>query len=145
LIGTAAAMPVHADLLSAAQANDHNAIDMVSIWGHGARATLGGSQVPGLWMLGTGARILARSKPGVLFADLAACNDYQDGLLSAAKVTCPAVLVLGERDVMTPARTGKDLAAALSSAKTVVIPDAGHMLMAEHPNEVLNALIGALV
>src|SRR5271165_5208399 len=35
LIATAASMPVSQDLLAAAQANDHAAIDMVSIWGNG--------------------------------------------------------------------------------------------------------------
>src|ERR1700731_2098624 len=35
LIATAAAMTVSADLLNAAEANDHAAIDMVAIWGNG--------------------------------------------------------------------------------------------------------------
>jgi pimeloyl-ACP methyl ester carboxylesterase len=35
LIGTAAIMTVGPDLLKAAEANDHDAIDMVSIWGLG--------------------------------------------------------------------------------------------------------------
>src|SRR3954451_21686437 len=38
LIGTAAAMSVGPDLLKAAEANDHAAVDMVSIWGLGFRA-----------------------------------------------------------------------------------------------------------
>ena len=47
LIGTAAAMTVGPDLLKAAEANDHAAIDMVSIWGLGFQAELGGSLAPG--------------------------------------------------------------------------------------------------
>ena len=39
LIATAAAMTVSADLLNAAKANDHAAIDMVAIWGNGYHAT----------------------------------------------------------------------------------------------------------
>jgi len=144
LIGTAAAMPVHPDLLSAAQANAHDAIDMVSLWGHGPRASLGGSQAPGLWMLGGGYRLLERAKPGALFTDLAACNAYQGGPASAAQVTCPAVLILGERDAMTPAKAGKALATAIPTAKVTVIKNAGHMLMAEYPNDVLDALIAGL-
>src|ERR1700730_8550730 len=35
LIGAAAAMPVAADLLNAAKADQHAAIDMASIWGYG--------------------------------------------------------------------------------------------------------------
>jgi pimeloyl-ACP methyl ester carboxylesterase len=140
LIGTAGAMPVSPDLLNAAKANDHAAIDMISIWGHGFSATLGGSLAPGIWMLGGGERLLERSRPGVLFNDLSACNDYGHGLASAAKVTVPAILVLGERDLMTPHKAGMQLAAALPKARVVALPGAGHMLMSERPDEVLAAL-----
>jgi pimeloyl-ACP methyl ester carboxylesterase len=142
LIGASAAMPVSPDLLDAAKANDHAAIDMMSIWGHGFRAGLGGSLAPGMWMMGTAERLLERSRPGVLFKDLSACNAYGDGLASAAKVSAPAVVILGERDVMTPAKSGRDLAAALPDARTVVLKGAGHMLLSERPDEVLAALRG---
>jgi pimeloyl-ACP methyl ester carboxylesterase len=142
LIGTAAAMPVTPDLLAAAKAGDHTAIDMVSIWGHGFRAGLGGSLAPGMWMLGGAERLLERARPGVLFKDLSACNDYRDGLAAAAKVTAPAILVLGERDMMTPAKTGSELAAALRNARVVVLKGAGHMLVSERPDEVLAAVRG---
>lgn len=46
LIGTAAIMTVGPDLLKAAEVNDDAAIDMVSIWGLGYRAELGGSLAP---------------------------------------------------------------------------------------------------
>jgi pimeloyl-ACP methyl ester carboxylesterase len=140
LIGTAAAMPVARDLLAAAEAQDPAAVDMVSIWGHGFRAGLGGSLAPGLWMLGGATRLLERARPGVLFKDLLACSDYRDGLTSAARVTVPATLVLGERDMMTPARAGRELAAALPNARVVHLQGAGHMLMSERPDEVLNAV-----
>jgi len=140
LIGTAAAMPVAPELLAAAKAEDHAAIDMVSIWGHGFRAGLGGSLAPGMWMLGGAERLLERARPGVLFTDLTACNDYRDGLASAAKVTAPAILVLGERDVMTPAKAGRELAAALPNARVITLMGAGHMLLSERPDEVLCAV-----
>src|SRR2546430_9250570 len=50
LIGTAATMAVGPDLLKAAEANDPTAIDMVSIWGLGFQAELGGSLPSGLLM-----------------------------------------------------------------------------------------------
>jgi pimeloyl-ACP methyl ester carboxylesterase len=140
LIGAAAAMPVSADLLDAAKAGDHAAIDMVSIWGLGFRAGLGGSLAPGLSMLGGAERLLEQARPGVLFNDLRACNDYRDGFASAAKVSVPTVLILGGRDLMTPAKAGKALAAALPAARVTVIEGAGHMLMSEGPDEVLAAL-----
>src|SRR6202142_451971 len=58
LIGTAATMTVGPDLLKAAEANDHDAVDMVSIWGLGFQAELGGSPAPGLWMHSGAQRVL---------------------------------------------------------------------------------------
>ena len=140
LIGTAAAMTVGPDLLKAAEANDHAAIDMVSIWGLGYSAEIGGSLAPGLWMHGGAQRVLEHCAPGVLFNDLSACNSYQNALGAAAQIKVPTTLILGERDMMTPARAGKALAAAIPHARTVIVPGAGHMLMAERPDELLAAL-----
>jgi pimeloyl-ACP methyl ester carboxylesterase len=140
LIGTAATMSVGPDLLQVAEANDQAAIDMVSIWGLGAAAELGGSLAPGLWMHGSAQATLSRCPPGVLFNDLSACNAYQDALASAARVTVPTTLVLGERDMMTPAKSGKALAAAMPQARSIVLRGAGHMMMAERPDELLAAL-----
>jgi pimeloyl-ACP methyl ester carboxylesterase len=140
LIGTAAAMTVGPDLLKAAEANDQAAIDMVSIWGLGFGAELGGSLAPGLWMHGGAQRVLQACAPGVLFSDLSACNAYGDALAAAAKLKVPTTLVLGERDMMTPAKAGKTLAAAIPNARTVVLRGAGHMLMSERPDELLAAL-----
>jgi pimeloyl-ACP methyl ester carboxylesterase len=140
LIGTAAAMTVGPDLLKAAGANDPAAIDMVSIWGLGFQAELGGSLAPGLWMHTGAQRVLEKCRPGVLFSDLSACNAYQDALAAAAQITVPTTLILGERDMMTPAKAGKALAAALPNSRTVVLRGAGHMMMVERPDELLAAL-----
>src|SRR5712672_739770 len=133
LIGTAATMTVGPDLLKAAEANDRTAIDMVSIWGLGFQAELGGSLAPGLWMHSGAQRVLEQCRPGVLFNDLAACNAYQNALAAAAQVVVPTTFILGERDMMTPARAGKTLAAALPNSRTIVLRGAGHMMMAERP------------
>jgi pimeloyl-ACP methyl ester carboxylesterase len=140
LIGTAATMTVGPDLLKAAEANDQDALDMVSIWGLGFRAELGGSLAPGLWMHGGAQAVLKHCASGVLFRDLSACNSYQNALTAAASVKVPTTLILGERDMMTPAKAGKALAAAIPHARTVVVPGAGHMIMAERPDELLAAL-----
>jgi pimeloyl-ACP methyl ester carboxylesterase len=142
LIGTAATMTVGPDLLKAAEANDSAAIPMVSIWGLGFQAELGGSLAPGLWMHSGAQRVLEQCRPGVLFNDLAACNAYQNALAAAAQVTVPTTFILGERDMMTPAKAGKALASALPNARTVVLRGAGHMMMVERPDELLAALQG---
>ena len=140
LIATAAPMRVSDELLNAAKVNDHAAIDMISLWGEGYRATLGGSEAPGLWMLGGAERLLERTRPGVLFADLSACNDYADGLSAAGKVAVPAIVIQGSRDLMTPAKGGKAVAAAIPGCRLTILEGAGHMLVSERPDEVLAAL-----
>jgi pimeloyl-ACP methyl ester carboxylesterase len=140
LVGVGARMPVHPDLIAAAKSDDHAAIDMVSLWGLGASAVRGGSPAPGLWMLGGAARLLERAPKGSLHADLAACNAFAEAEADARRVTCPALLLLGERDQMTPAKSGRALAAQIAGAETRVVAGAGHMLMIEKPAETLEAL-----
>jgi pimeloyl-ACP methyl ester carboxylesterase len=140
LIAVAAPIAVSEELLTAAKANAAAAIDMISLWGQGYHATIGGSDVPGLWMLGGARRILERTRPGVLFADLSACNDYRDVLAAAAKVTVPSAVILGSRDLMTPAKSGKAVAAAIPGCRLTVLEGAGHFLLSERPDEVLAAL-----
>ena len=140
LIGVGAAMPVSEDLLAAAKANDHAAIDMVSIWGFGFAAGLGGSLAPGMWMMGGGQRVLEGNPPGVLFNDLSACNAYKDATDAAAKIKAPTTLILGERDMMTPLKSGRQLTQAIAGSTEIVLSGAGHMSMAERPDDVLAAL-----
>jgi pimeloyl-ACP methyl ester carboxylesterase len=75
-----------------------------------------------------------------LFADLSACNGYKDALSAAAKVAVPSAVILGGRDMMTPLKNGKPVAAAIQNCHLTVLETAGHMLMSERPNEVLRAL-----
>src|ERR1700748_1366061 len=77
LIGTAATMAVGPDCWRPAEGNEQAAIDMVSIWGLGFQAELGGSLAPGLWMHAGAQRVLEQCRPGGLYNDLAACNPYQ--------------------------------------------------------------------
>lgn len=140
LMGAAPKMPVHPDLLAAAAADDHVAFDLMTSWGFGPAGHLGGARVPGSWLMGGGERLLERVRPGVLAADLSACNAYAAGMDSAAKVACPALVVMGAADKMTPARAGAKLAAAIPGAEQVVVPGSGHMMLAEKPDESLDAL-----
>ncbi len=140
LLGTAIPMAVGEGLLAAAKANDPAAFDMITIWGHGAEAQIGRHKVPGLWMTGNALRLLERSQPGVLHNDLKACNDYQDGMAAAAKVACPALLLLGDSDRMTPPQAARSLAEAIAGSETVVLPRCGHMMSVEQPDAVLDHL-----
>jgi len=141
LIGTAFPMKVGDAFLEAARKNEHTAFDMETIWGHAPQVPLGGNPYPGMWMYGDTLARLERLAPGVLHAGLKACNDYAAGLESAAKVKSLALLILGQRDQMTPPRAAKALVQAIAGARTVSVAAAGHSLMAEAPDAVLDVLI----
>jgi len=140
-IGISVPMPVTDALLSAAKADNHDAFEMVNVWGHGNRAHMGGNQAPGMWMIGLGVRLLERSAPGVLFADLNACNEYRDGLESSARIVCPVHVILGRDDRMTPVKAAQPLLETLIDARVTILESCGHMLLAEKPGEVLDLLI----
>jgi pimeloyl-ACP methyl ester carboxylesterase len=144
LVGIAAPMPVSEPLLAASKANDHLAYDMINVFSHSAPAQIGGNRVPGLWMMGNAMRLMERSAPGALYADFSACNGYAGGMEAAKKVDSPVLLVLGKRDLMTPMKAAQALVSALPKANVVALDGAGHALMAEKPDEVLDALIAHL-
>jgi len=141
MLGVTVPMAVSDGLLDAAAADDHSALDMINIWGHGFGARIGRHPVPGMWMTGGALRVLERAAPGVLHTDLRACNDYRSGLESAAQVCCPALAVLGRQDLMTPAKSARALVEALPQGRSVTLDGCGHMMMMEQSDAVLDALV----
>lgn len=141
LVATSIPMPVTDALLETAANDDPAAVEMLTLWGHSRSAHLGGNPTPGMWMLGGGRKLLDRAASGVIHSDLQACNAYADGLQHAAKTQCPAMLILGNRDAMTPVRSSRELVDALPHSEVVVLDGAGHALLAERPDPVLDAVI----
>lgn len=140
LLGPAVPMAVSDALLDAAKANDHVAYELVNGWSTSPGKQIGGNTVPGQWLLGLSMRLLERTPPGVFHADLAACHAWTGGLEAAAAVRCPALVILGARDLMAPPRTAKALIDTLSDVRTVTLPETGHSMMAEEPDAVLDRL-----
>lgn len=137
LIGVAYPMKVSEVFLDAARRNDHAAYDMETIWGHAPQVPLGGNPNPGMWMYGDSLARLRRLAPGVLYSDLKACNDYQ----LSGNVGCPALFILGRRDVMTPPKSALALSQSIKQSETKLVNLSGHSLMAEAPDATLDALI----
>ncbi|MFP6778617.1 MAG: alpha/beta fold hydrolase, partial [Alphaproteobacteria bacterium] len=76
--------------------------------------------------------------------DLAATNAY-DGRAAAAAVTCPTLIVISEKDLMTPAKAGRALTAAIPNARHVMFSGLGHIMLEEDPDATLDALRDFLV
>lgn len=141
LVGVSVPLAVSEQLLQSAETDSHDAIDMMTYWGHSKRAQVGGSPTPGIWMAGTGMRLWESARPGVIHRDLRACDEYTEGLERAEHVTCPTLLLLGEKDVMTPPKVAKALGHVLADQETVVFEGAGHALLAERSDPVLDQLV----
>ena len=140
LLGPAVPMPVSDELLAAAKADDHVAFELINGWSHSAGKQLGGNQAPGMWMTGAAMRLMERSRPGALYADLSACRGYVDGLGAAAQVRCPVLVILGARDIMAPPKGAQAMLDALADKRVHMLPHTGHAMMAEQPDAVLDAL-----
>ncbi len=142
LMGVAETMPVHPDLLAAAEANQPLAPELIVFWGVGEKSQIGSHPEPGLWVQGASHALLKLAPDGIIANDLAACNAYSGGAEAAKLVKCPTLFVLARDDKMTPPKKGLALAENIADARSVVIEESGHMMMAETPNQVFDALKG---
>ena len=147
MLGTAYPMAVPAALLELGKSDPLAAIDRVVMYSFSTLAAKPSYPSPGVWLRGSARalmrQVLAHGHDPLLFhTDFAACDRYAHGLQAAEKVRCPAHLVLAEFDQMTPTKVARELATALKA--TVHTVPAGHFLMQECPDGVLQALREAL-
>lgn len=143
MLGTTYPMKVSDALLETSKNNEQAAIDMVNIFSHSTMAHKPSCPGPGFYVMGGARRLMQRMSainPAQLFhTDFFACNTYANGEVAAAAVTCPVLFVFGSKDMMTPPRSTRTLTGAIAHGKVVMV-DAGHALMAEQPDAVLDAL-----
>lgn len=142
LIGAVAPMPVAPALLDATLSNRDKAHALINQWSFAPRSQIGASSIPGMNLTALNERLMQRQAPGVLHTDMAACNAYLAGFDAAARVRCPTLLLSSAQDRMTPPKATAPLAAAFGDIRPtrVVLPDAGHAMMSESPDQVLDAL-----
>jgi pimeloyl-ACP methyl ester carboxylesterase len=148
MVGTAYPMVVSPALLDTAAADPEAAIASVNAWSHSTHAAKPSYPGPGAWLRGGNVALMRRTQAAdpatnLFLTDFRACNDYRGGLDAAARIACPATIVVGRSDVMTAPKDASSLAGALGT-KPVAI-DAGHAVMSEAPDAVLAALRRAIV
>lgn len=143
LLGCAAEMPVHPDLIKAAEDGGKLAPGLITDWGFGNISHKGGHIHPGLWAMGAAERLLLSAKPGVLANDLIACDAYKNALNAAQKITSSTHLICADEDKMTPPKNARALSDNIASCAMTVLPKTGHMMMLERPREVAKMLLEA--
>lgn len=147
MLGTCVPMPVPQALLDLSRTDVLAAIDRVVTFSFSTLAAKPSYPGPGVWLRGAARQLMRQvmahgGDPLLFHTDFASCNDYRGGLDAAARVACPAHLVLAEADQMTLPRGAREVAAALKA--TVHTVPGGHFLMQECPDGVLNAMRKAL-
>ena len=147
MVGTAYPMEVSPALLAAAENDPQAAIESVNAWSHSTQAAKPSHPGPGAWLRGGNRALMQRMQradpaSNLFLTDFRACNAYAGGTQAAARVDCPAMLVLGSRDQMTTPRHAQAIAAALGVVPVVI--ESGHALMTEAPDAVLSQLRRAL-
>lgn len=145
LLATAFPLAVSAALLEATASDEPGAQVMVNTWSH-AIPRPGEGEIPPAQAVAMAANLacMQSQRSGTLRTDLQACNDYADGLTSAAQLRSPALLLLGDKDRMTPPHNAQALAAALQAqagTRIVTLPGTGHNMMGEAPDAVAAALM----
>jgi 3-oxoadipate enol-lactonase len=108
-------------------------------------------QAPKLFSRGTPpevverARSIAAEQPITnLVATLQALAARPDSRDTAASMAVPALVVVGEEDVLTPPSEAEELAALLPLGRLVRIPGAGHLVPLERPDELNEELVVSL-
>jgi pimeloyl-ACP methyl ester carboxylesterase len=75
----------------------------------------------------------------VITNDFIACNRFNRSE-NIATITLPTLILVGEKDKMTPPAFSQSLNKKIPSSRLVVVPGAGHLVMLEKPGEVNRAI-----
>ena len=144
MVGTAYPMRVSPALLDLSVSAPFKAIDMVNSFSHSTLAPPPSALGPGTWLYGGSKALMRRvlasnTEVNVFHTGFKACDDYRGAEAAMARIACPTLFVLGKADQMTPPKAAQSLVASCARAQVVQLP-AGHSLMTEAPEGVLQAL-----
>jgi len=81
--------------------------------------------------------------PAVMLNDFLCCDKF-DIMDRVHEINVPTLIICGELDVMTPVKYANYLAAKITNSRVVIVPQAGHFILAEKPDVVNKAIEGFL-
>ncbi len=88
--------------------------------------------------------IASRQRPDAVAAALAAMRDRPDSTRVLERLEAPLLVIVGERDALTPPEAAAEMAAAARDSWLVKIPGAGHLSSLEAPEAFDAAVAGFL-
>ena len=134
LVGTGARLRVHPEILqnTVSENTYRTAVDTIVEWAFSPQTP------PNLVDLAS--QRMVKTRPSVLHGDFIASDTF-DIMDQITGISQPTQVICGADDQLTPVRNSQFLADKIPDAKLEVIPDAGHMVMLEKPQQVADTLI----
>ena len=86
--------------------------------------------------------IMESQSPRTIEHALVAMRDRADYSADLPSITAPTLIIVGERDTLTPPALAEKINQAIAKSNMVVVPGAGHLSTMEKPTEVSAAIRG---
>ena len=131
LVGSGARLRVLPSLLQGLLQDFGSTVEMMLGWAYSSDCP------PEVMQLGRDEWL--ENEPSVVHGDFAACDNF-DIMGRLGKISCPALVLCGEDDRLTPPKYAHYLQASIPGARLTIIPHAGHMVMLERPELVNEAI-----
>jgi len=136
LVATGAKLRVVPAILEGIQRDPEAAVELISTFAYGPEAS------PEIVRLGR--HQMRATPPAVLYRDMLACDQF-DARDRLGAIRAPSMVLCGTQDAMTPAKYSSYLRDHVQGAALHLVEGAGHMVMVERPEAVLNALNALLL
>jgi len=133
LVGTGARLRVMPSLLEGLRGEFESTVDLLCHYAYGPSASEE--------MVRLGREEMLAMGPEVLWGDFLACDGF-DVMGRLDEVRLPTLVICGEKDQLTPLKYSQFLVDHIPGARLVTIPEAGHMVMLEKPQETTDAIEG---
>jgi pimeloyl-ACP methyl ester carboxylesterase len=131
LVGTGARLRVMPSLLQGLRGEFESTVDLLCRYAYGPLASEE--------MVRLGREEMLAIGPEVLLGDFLACDRF-DVMDRLGEVRLPTLVLCGEEDQLTPLKYSQFLVDHIPGARLVTIPEAGHMVMLEKPQETTDAI-----
>ncbi|NLV21934.1 MAG: alpha/beta hydrolase [Syntrophomonadaceae bacterium] len=129
LIGSGSRLRVMPQILAALQTGKMNPEFLRIGFSSATPASVWEKEIAALLKVGT----------NIIYNDFKACDQF-DRSADIEQIKIPTLVIAGEDDKLTPLKYSQFLDDRLASSKLVVIPQAGHYVMLEKPEEVSRAI-----
>lgn len=86
-----------------------------------------------------GEQRMLETRSTVLYGDLLACDAF-DVMDRLSKISAPTLILCGAEDKMTPLRNSEFMRDHIAGTRLEIVPNAGHNVMLEQPNQVAEIL-----